>query len=62
MGLLGGDINTNMSITNPILPPNGTYDPTVDMTGKDTLVNYLTFPVINKPATSTLTWVWRLTF
>ena len=62
MGLLGGDINTNMSITNPILPPNGPYDGTVDVVGKDTLVNYKTFPVINKPPTSTLTWVWRLTF
>lgn len=62
MGLLGGDVDTNMAVTNPILPPNGIYDPTVDVVGKDTLVNYLTFPVINKPATSTLTWTWRLTF
>lgn len=62
MGLLGGDISTNMAVTNPVLPPSGTYDPTVDVTGKDALVNYITFPVINKPATSTLTWTWRLTF
>lgn len=62
MGLLGGDVDTNMAITNPILPPNGIYDPTVDVVGKDMLVNYLTFQVINKPATSTLTWTWRLTF
>jgi hypothetical protein len=62
MGLLGGDISTNMSIRNPVLPPNGLYDPTVDLVGLDTLVNYLTFPVINKPATSTLAWTWRLTF
>lgn len=62
MGLLGGNINSNMSIRNPVLPPNGSYDPTVDLTTKDTLVNYLTFPVINKPPTSTLTIVWRLTF
>ena len=61
MGLLGGDIDTNMSITNPITPPNGLYDPTVDVVGKDILVNYLTFPVINKPPTSTLTWTWRIT-
>lgn len=60
MGLLGGDVDTNMSITNPITPANGVYDDTVDVTGKDTLVNYLTFPVINKPATSTLTWTWRI--
>jgi len=62
MGLLGGDVDTNMAVTNPILPANGIYDPTVDVVGKDMLVNYKTFPVINKPATSTLTWTWRLTF
>ena len=62
MGLLGGDISTNMATRNPVLPPNGLYDPTVDLVGLDTLVNYLTFPVINKPATSTLGWTWRLTF
>jgi hypothetical protein len=62
MGLLGGDIDTNMAVTNPILPPNGTYDPTVNVVGKDALVNYVTFPVINKPPTSTLTWTWRLSF
>ena len=62
MGLLGGDVDTNMTVTNPILPPNGAYDDTVDVVGKDMLVNYLTFPVINKPANSTLTWVWRLTY
>ncbi len=62
MGILGGDVDTNMSVTNPVLPANGIYDATVDLVGKDTLVNYLTFPVINKPATSTLSWTWRLTF
>jgi hypothetical protein len=62
MGLLGGNISTNMSVRNPVLPPNGSYDPTVDLTIFDSQVNYLTFSVINKPATSTLTIVWRLTF
>lgn len=62
MGLLGGNISTNLSQRNPVLPPNGPYDVSVDLTQYDTLVNYLTFPVINKPATSTLTVVWRLTF
>lgn len=61
MGLVGGDINTNMAIRNPVLPPNGTYDATVDLVGKDTLVNYVTFPVINKPPTSTLRLTWRIT-
>jgi len=62
MGLLGGNISTNMSVRNPVSPPNGTYDPTVDLTNFDTQVNYLTFPVINKPATSTFEIVWRLSF
>ena len=62
MGLVGGDISTNMAVRNPALPPNGTYDPTLNLVGLDTLVNYVTFPVINKPATSTLSWTWRLTF
>ena len=62
MGILGGNVASNMSIKNPVTPPNGTYDATVDLTTKETLINYLTFPVINKPPTSTLTIVWRLTF
>lgn len=62
MGLLGGNISTNLSIKNPVLPPNGPYNPLVDLTTKETMVNYLTFPVISKPATSTLEIVWRLTF
>lgn len=62
MGILGGNVNSNLAIKNPVLPPNGPYNPTVDLTNFDTLVNYLTFPVVNKPATSTLTIVWRLTF
>lgn len=62
MGLIGGDNSTNMSIRNPVLPPNGAYDPTVNLVGLDTLVNYVTFPVINKSATSTLSWTWRISF
>jgi hypothetical protein len=62
MGLLGGNISTNMSVRKPVTPPNGPYNPTVDLTLYDTLINTLQFPVINKPATSTLTIVWRLTF
>lgn len=60
MGLLGGNIDSNLSIKNPV--PAGAYDPLVDMTAYETMINYLTFPVINKPATSTLEIIWRLTF
>jgi len=62
MGLVGGNIDTNLAVKNPVSPPNGTYDPTVDLTSYETLINYLTFAVINKPATSTLEITWRLTF
>lgn len=62
MMLLGGNISTNMSVRNPVLPPNGAYNPAVNLTLFDTQINYLTFLVVNKPATSTLTIVWRLTF
>jgi hypothetical protein len=62
MGLLGGNVNPNLSIRNPVTPANGPYDPTVNLTNFDTLCNYLSFAVINKPPTSSLTVVWRLTF
>lgn len=62
MGLIGGNISTNLATKNPVLPPNGVYSPTVDLTQYETLINYLTFPVISKPPTSTLSITWRLTF
>lgn len=62
MGLLGGNISSNMSIKNPVSPPNGPYDPTKDLTLYETLFNYLTFAVISKPATSTLAITWRISF
>lgn len=61
MGLIGGTVDANPLNKNPILPPDGPYDPTVDQTMYETLFNYLTFPVINKPATSTFTITWRIT-
>lgn len=61
MGLLS-PLSTNMAVKSPVLPPNGVYNPAVDLTLFDILINFLTFPVVNKPATSTLSIVWRLTF
>lgn len=61
MGLLGGDVNDSPLVQNPILPPNGPFNTSFDVVGYDQLCNYLTFPVINKPATATLTLTWRIT-
>lgn len=62
MGILGGNISSNLNVKNPVTPPSGAYDDTVDLTQFETMLNYLTFPVINKPATSTLEIIWRLSF
>lgn len=62
MGLIGGNISSNMATRNPVSPANGAYNDTVDLTDFETLCNYLTFPVISKPATSILQITWRLTF
>ena len=61
MGILGGTINSDMSIKNPVSPSNGPYDPTVDLTQFETLCNVFNFPIQNKPSTSTMTVVWRFT-
>jgi hypothetical protein len=60
MGLLGGNVSANLATRNPVSPANGTYNPSVDLTTKETMVNYLTFLVLNKPSTSSLTVTWRL--
>jgi len=62
MGLLGGNIDSNLSIQNAVSPPNGPYDATVNLTEAETMLNFLSFAVINKPATSTFQINWRLTF
>ncbi len=62
MGLIGGNISTNLAVRNPVTPPNGPYNPLVDLTTKETLINYLTFAIISKPATSQMEITWRLTF
>lgn len=61
MGLLGGDVVEDMNVRNPITPPNGPYDDTVDHQGKDTLVNSHHFPVVNKPSSAKMSITWRIT-
>jgi len=65
MGLLS-TVSNNNTIKNP--NPNFAgqggqpYDPTIDVTQYDILVNALTFSVISKPSTSLLSITWRLSF
>lgn len=65
MGLMS-TISDNNTIKNP--NPNFAgqggqpYDPTIDVTQYDNLVNYLTFSVVSKPSTSILSITWRLSY
>ena len=55
----------NSSPLNPVLNTNNppaSRDTTINVNNFDILVNYLTFPVINKPNTATLAITWRITF
>jgi len=52
----------NPSTHNPINNGPTNYDPTIDVTGKDLLINYLCFSVISKPSTAVLSITWRLSF
>lgn len=61
MGLMAA-YSTNPLEKNPINNGPDYYDPTIDVTGKDILVNYLTFGVVTKPATAVVTITWRFTF
>lgn len=61
MGLLL-PFSLNPNTKNPINNGPTNYDPSIDTTGLDLLVNYLTFSVISKPATAVLAITWRLTF
>lgn len=67
MGLISPfDLDSN--VTTPLLDGGGDpilfpeYDEALDLTDYDILINYLTFPVINKPSQSVLAITWRLTF
>lgn len=61
MGVMA-TISSNRATQN--LNPNTfpTRDTTLDISTYDVLINYLTFSVITKPSTATLTLTWRLTF
>jgi len=45
---------------NPIVNGPDNYDPTIDVTGKDLMLNYLTYSVISKPNTAIFTVTWRI--
>ena len=65
MGLLSTiSDNTSVINNNPNDAGQGgqAYDPTIDVTDYDMLINFLTFSVISKPATSILTITWRITY
>lgn len=62
MGIMA-TYSANPLITNPNTNnPPASRDTTIDVSTLDILVNYLTFPVINKPNTATLAITWRITF
>lgn len=61
MGLIS-PISANPLVTNPNPNTFPTRDTTVDLSLYDILVNYLSYSVISKPSTATLSITWRLTF
>lgn len=63
MGLIR-TISQNPLVRTPITPTPvfPAYDPTVNLTLFDVMINYGTFGVITKPSASSLSFTWRLTF
>jgi len=63
MGLLR-TISQNPLVRTPITPTPvfPAYDPTVNLTLFDVMINYGTFGVITKPSAASLSFTWRLTF
>lgn len=61
MGLMA-PASDNPTVRNPLPPGPTDYNPTIDVTGYDIMVNYLTFGVVSKPSTAILSLTWRLTF
>lgn len=61
MGILS-TISANPLIVNPNPNTFPTRDTTLDISNYDVLINYISFPVLSKPATATLSITWRLIF
>lgn len=53
--------SSNPATTNPINNGPSEYDDTIDVSSKDLLLNYVTFAVVSKPNTATLTISYRIT-
>ena len=54
--------SVNPATRNTINNGPSNYDPTIDVTGLDLMINYLTFGVVSKPSGAVLAITWRLTF
>ena len=52
----------NPAVQNPIENGPTDYDPTIDVSAKDLMANYLTYGVVTKPSNALLTITWRFTF
>lgn len=61
MGLMR-TISQNPLVKNPVPSVFPTYDPAIDLSIYDVMVNYTTFSVLSKTSTSILTVTWRLSF
>jgi hypothetical protein len=61
MGVIS-TISDNPSTTNPNPETFPSYTNTLDISGYDVQINYLTFGVVVKPSASILTITWRLSF
>lgn len=61
MGLLA-NTDSDPLVTDSVDEAFPTRTLSLDLTTKDILVNYLTFPIIHKPAGAVLAITWRLTF
>jgi len=61
MGIISA-YSSNPEVRNPINNGPNNYDPTIDVSQKDLMANYLTFSVVTKPSTAVVTITWRLTF